>query len=175
MENIPTTVYLGLFIALLAVAAWFIFRQVIKTRKVESTLARLEKKLQEEKGTAEEYYELGCIYLDKKIFTQAIAVLQRALKVEALAPPEASRVYNALGYAYSAQEQYDLAIRQYKEAIKLAPDYVVALNNLGFAYEKKKLTAQALEIYEQALQYDANNATAKRRAESMRKRLIPSS
>jgi tetratricopeptide (TPR) repeat protein len=74
-----------------------------------------------------------------------------------------------LGYVYFAQEQYDLAIRQYKEALKLKPDYVVALNNLGHAYEKKKLTAQALEMYEAALKFAPNNATAKRRAESLRR------
>jgi tetratricopeptide (TPR) repeat protein len=47
---------------------------------------------------------------------------------------------------------------------------------LGYAYERKKLTAQALEAYEQALQGDPRNAIARRRSESLRKRLgIPSS
>jgi hypothetical protein len=36
------------------------------------------------------------------------------------------------------------------------------------------MTAKALETYEQALQYDPNNTTAKRRAESLRKRLVSS-
>ena len=66
-----------------------------------------------------------------------------------------------MGYAYFAQEQYDLAIRQYKEALKCNPEYVIALNNLGNAYERKQLTAQALETYEQALTYDPKNSTAK--------------
>ena len=74
-----------------------------------------------------------------------------------------------MGYVYFAQEQYDLAIRQYKEAIKLKPDYVSALNNLGHAYEKKKLNAQALEMYEATLKLAPNNPVAKRRAESLRR------
>lgn len=83
-------------------------------------------------------------------------------------------LYNALGFSYFAQEQYDLAIRQYKEALKLDPSYVTAFNNLGHAYERKQLATQALEVYEQALTLDPNNSTAKRRAESLQKRVVQS-
>ncbi|MEO0971307.1 MAG: tetratricopeptide repeat protein, partial [Cyanobacteria bacterium J06639_18] len=78
-------------------------------------------------------------------------------------------IYNALGYVYFAQEQYDLSIRHYKEAVKLKTDYVTAYNNLGHAYEKKKLNAPALEAYEEALKLDPKNSTAKRRCESLRR------
>lgn len=177
-SNLPV-VYLLLLVALLFGVGFFVLRQIFKTRRVESELSRLQKKLSQEKGTAQEYYELGCIYNDKKLYSQAIAVLQKALKAsdkEEEQDQNFALVYNALGYAYFAQEQYDIAIRQYKEALKLAPDYVTAYNNLGYAYERKKLTAQALEAYEQALQGDPKNAIAKQRSESLRKRLgIPSS
>lgn len=165
--------YLSLLLVLLAGAAWFIFRQILKTRKLESTLSKLQNKLNQEKGTAVEYYELGSIYLDKKLFSQAVTQLQKALKAPDLEGEEnIALVYNGLGFAYAALEQYDLAIRQYKEALKQKPDYVTALNNLGFVYERKKLTAQALEVYEEALQYEPNNPTAQKRAESLRKRVV---
>ncbi|NJR71599.1 MAG: hypothetical protein HC771_25690 [Synechococcales cyanobacterium CRU_2_2] len=57
------------------------------------------------------------------------------------------------------------------EALK--PDYATAHNNLGFAYERKQLTVQALQSYEQALAIEPSNSTAKKRAESMRKRIMP--
>lgn len=173
MDNNLAVVYLTLLIALLSGAAWFIFRQIIKTRQLESTFSKLQKKLSQEKGTALEYYQLGSIYLDKKLFSQAVTQLQKALKAPDLEGEEnIALVYNALGFAYAALEQYDLAIRQYKEALKYKPDYVTALNNLGFVYERKKLTSQALEVYEEALKYDPNNQTAKKRAESLRKRVV---
>lgn len=166
--------YLSLLLGILAIASFFLFRQILKTRKVENDLGRLQKKLSKEKGTAQDYFELGSIYLNKRIYTQAIAQFQKALKSDDLPEAESALVYNALGYAYFAQEQYDLAIRQYKEALKIDPGYITALNNMGHAYERKQLTNPALEAYEQALALDPNNATAKRRAESLRKRLVPS-
>lgn len=174
MDKNLLLLYLSILLALLAVAAVLVARQIFKTRRIESTLSRLQNKLTKEQGTAKEYYELGSIFLDKKIFSQAITLLQKALKAEDLEEGDSALVYNALGYAYFAQEQYDLAIRQYKDAIKVQPNYVTAYNNMGHAYERKQMTPQALEAYEEALRLDPTNATAKRRADSLRKRMVPS-
>jgi tetratricopeptide (TPR) repeat protein len=174
MDNFLPIIYLFLFVALLSGASWLVFRQIWKNRQVESSLSRLESKLKQEKGTAQEYYELGSIYLEKKLFAQSVVLFQKALKADDEENPVLPLIYNALGFGYFAQEQYDLAIRQYKESLRLAPDYVTAWNNLGHVYERKKLTAQALEAYEEALKYEPKNETASRRAESLRKRLVPS-
>jgi tetratricopeptide (TPR) repeat protein len=170
MDSKLAVIYLSILVFLLGFTVVSIFREIFKTRKVEGSLSRLRKKLGKEKGTAQEYYELASIYTDKKMFSQAIALFQKALKAaEEEKEENTAPIYNGLGYTYFAQEQYDLAIRQYKEALKLNPNYVSALNNLGHAYEKKKLTAQALEMYQEALKNEPNNAIAKRRAESLRR------
>jgi tetratricopeptide (TPR) repeat protein len=175
-DSLLPVIYLGILVVLLSVASWFLFRQVLRTRRTETALSRLQNKLTKEKGTAQEYYELGGIFLDKRLYSQAIAQFQKALKAKDLEAGEnAACVYNALGFAHAAQEQYDLAIREYKEALQQNPGYSTALNNLGFAYEKKQLIAPALEAYEEVLKIDPKNSTAKRRAESLRKRLVPSS
>ncbi len=165
-------VYLGILLALLSVAAFFVVRQVWTTRRVETTLSDLQSKLTKERGTALEYYELGSLLLDKKLYAQAVIYLKKALKE--LSEEEAENavlVHNALGYSYFAQDQFDLAIRQYNEALKIRPDYVTALNNLGHTYERKQLMPQALETYEKSLANEPANETAKRRADSLRKRL----
>jgi len=174
MQTSLPIAYLSIFLVLLAVSAWFILRQVLKTRRSEALFSQLQKKLKSNQGTAEEYYELGCLYSDKKLYSQAIQLFQKSLKCDDIPEQESALVYNALGYAYVAKEQYDVAIRQYKEALKISPDYVVAWNNLGFAYEKKNLTKQALESYDEALKVDPSNKTANTRASSLRKRLSPS-
>ena len=171
MDNNLAVVYVLVLIILLLGGSFFVFRQLLKTRNTETTLSKLQNKLSQEQGTAQEYYQLGCIFNDKKLYTQAITVLQKAIKAAKEEPSEnKAMIHNALGYAHFAKEQYDIAIRQYKEALKLEPSYVIASNNLGSAYERKKLTAQALEAYEQSLKIDQSNAVAKRRAESLRRR-----
>ena len=176
MENLLPSTYLLILVLLLAIAGIVVFQQILRTRTTEKQLSKLQSKLSQEKGTAQEYYELGSIYLKKQLFNQATVYFKKALKIKGLGEGEnLALVCNALGYAYFAQEQYDLAIRQYKEALKAVPDYVVAFNNLGHAYERKQLISQALEAYEEALKREPKNATAKRRAEALRKRLVPSS
>ena len=176
MDSTLPVLYLLILLILLSVSGIFVIRQITKTRKTESQLSKLTNKLKNEQGTIDEYYQLGSIFLEKKMYSQAIELLQKGVKLKDSENSESSaKVYNALGFSYFAKDQYDIAIRQYKEALKIDPNYVTVYNNLGHAYEKKKLTAQALEAYESALKCDPKNDTAKRRAESMRKRLIPSS
>ncbi|MBE9161378.1 MULTISPECIES: tetratricopeptide repeat protein [Microcoleaceae] len=173
MDSNLLIVYLSVLLAILGSSSWFIVRQILKTRKLEMSLERLENKLTTEKGTAQEYYQLGSIYVDKKLYSQATVLFQKALKAQELEGDEnPAFIYNALGFAHFGQEQYDIAIRNYKEALKLQPEYVTSLNNLGHAYERKKLISQALEMYEQALACDPDNATAKGRVESLKKRLV---
>ncbi len=174
MKSDLPLIYLSLLVGLLAVAGVLIIRQVWKTRSTEMKLAKLQGRLTTSKGNPQDYYELGGILLDKQLYGQAAAALKQALKSKDLEDGEPkAMVHNALGYAYAAKEQYDLAIRHYKDAIQEKEDYATAYNNLGFAYERKQLTVQALKSYEQALEIDPSNSTAKKRAESMRKRIMP--
>ncbi|MEN9519505.1 MAG: hypothetical protein RLZZ381_2093 [Cyanobacteriota bacterium] len=173
-ENLPIA-YISALLAILVFAAIYILREVIKTRKQESTFSRLQNKLKQQKGTAEEYYELGSLYLDKKLFVQSITLLEKALKADKQLPVEnQALIHNAMGYAYFAQEQYDIAIRQYKEALKLYPEYVIALNNLGNVYEKKQMIIKAVETYKEVLKCDRDNKIAQQRLTSLEKRLVPS-
>lgn len=173
MDQSLVSVYLVLLLVLLGIAAILVFRQVLKTRRVENNLSSLQNKLSQSKGNTQEYFEMGSILLSKKLYSQSISLFQKALKRAAKeGEEEVAPIYNALGYAYFAQEQYDLAIKQYKEALENNPNYVTALNNIGHAYEKKNLTQQALESYEQVLKLDEKNTTAKKRAQSLKKRLV---
>lgn len=171
-ESLPI-VYLSVLLIILGGLGIFVFSQVLKARRLENTFGKLQKKLQNSKGSAQEYYQLGSIYLDKKLYSQSINLFQKALKMsEEVEPENQALIYNAMGYACFAQEQFDLAIRHYKDALKLYPDYVIALNNLANVYEKKQMVNKAVETYEQTLAIEPNNKVAQRRANSLKKRLI---
>ncbi|HIK38500.1 MAG: tetratricopeptide repeat protein [Geminocystis sp.] len=177
MEDYLPIIYLSLLLIFLSTVAIILFRQIIKARRIESRVFQLENKLKKEDGAAKEYYELASLYLDKKLFFQAIQLLQKAIKKaenEKVEPENMALIYNALGFAYFAQEQYDMAIRNYKEALKLFPAYTIAINNLANAYEKKQMTKLALETYKKCLEYDPKNPVALKKIESLEKRLVAS-
>ncbi len=175
MDKNLAVIYLSILVGLLSFAVISVFRQILKSRKQEGSFSKLRSKLTKEAGTVKEYYQLASIYSQKKLFTQAITLFQKAIKSAEEQENDTeiedyiTLTYNGLGYAYFAQEQYDLAIRNYKEALKRQPEYVTALNNLAHAYERKKLNSQALESYEKVLELDSKNAIAKRRALSLRR------
>lgn len=175
MQDNLLLLYLSLLVLILAGAAFFLFRQILRTRRKESRISKLQKQIKEQSATAKDYYELASLYVEKKLFVQATKLLQQALKFKDVEDENRALIYNAMGYAYFAQEQYDLAIRQYKEAVKLFPQYVIGLNNLANAYAQKKLLAQAIDTYEQALEYDPENPTAKRQLEKLQKRFVKES
>jgi tetratricopeptide (TPR) repeat protein len=179
LKSLPlATIYLALLLGLLIFAVVMVGRQVLQTRKTESTILRLQEKIRNGSGSVEDYFELGSIYLMKKLPGQAVGQFQKAIKLieaETEIPPESAPIYNALGFAFFNQDQFDMAIRQYKEALERQPNYVTALNNLGHVYEKKNLTSQALEVYEKSLEQDPKNSTANRRLKVLKRRFVPSS
>ena len=175
MNEVLPIIYLSGIVIFLGGLAIFLLLQIIKTRRTENRFYKLQKKLQKEKGTAQEYYELASLYLDKKLYVQAVSLLEKGFKTgDKIDPENKALMRNALGFAYFSQEQLDLAIRNYKDAIKLYPDYVIALNNLANAYEKKQMIAKAVETYEKTLEIDENNKIPKRRADLLKKRLVSS-
>ncbi len=176
MDSNLAVIYLSILVGLLSFAVISVFRQIFKSRIREGSFSKLRSKLTKEAGNVTEYYQLASIYSQKKLFSQAIKLFQKAIKAaddleeqDAQIEDYITLTYNGLGYAYFAQEQYDLAIRNYKEALKRQPEYVTALNNIAHAYERKKLNSQALENYEKVLELDSKNAVAKRRAQSLRR------
>lgn len=160
--------YLSALVVMLGLLGWLVFRQIIKNRQQEKVLGELQPKLEKTKGAPAEHYELGSVYLRKKLYAKAIGEFQKALKDNDSPSPE---IYNALGYTYFSQEQYDLAIKNYRQALEIAPNYLVAVHNLAHAYEKKKLIPQSIELYEQALQLNPKDEIAERRLRALRPRV----
>ncbi len=48
--------------------------------------------------------------------------------------PISYRVYNNLGDVYTNEQNWELAIANFKKSIELAPDYADAIHNLGYTY-----------------------------------------
>jgi tetratricopeptide (TPR) repeat protein len=74
--------------------------------------------------------KVGEVHLRQGNYT---AALRELLKAEDLYPKDHILQYD-LGIAYSKKERLDLAIKHFKKAIRLKPDFAPAINNLGTAY-----------------------------------------
>ena len=67
-------------------------------------------------------------------------------------PAEKAQAYAMRALALSIKGQYDVAIRDYDEAIRIAPDFAVALNNRAWAYFKWGKGLRGMPDVERSLQ-----------------------
>lgn len=173
MSDLLPQAYLIGLIVLLGGAAFVVGRQILRVRRDEMTLARLDDSSKATAGDSGSLYELASVQLRKRLYGQASDNLKQALKLAETegAPAEArALIENALGFALAAQNKYPAAIRHYRAALKARADYPVALNNLGFALEKQLKPEEARASYEQALQLDPGNRTAQKRLKGLDRR-----
>lgn len=162
---LPQAYLLGL-IVLLAGAAVVVGRQMLRVRRDEATLSRLDGKGSSRPADAAGLYELASVQLRKRLYGQALDNLRLAAKrAEADGDPSEARalIQNALGFCLAAQNNYKTAVRHYRLALEAKPDYPVALNNLAFALEKQQKLEEAQATYRKVLALEANNPTASKR------------
>ena len=172
MDNIVPLLYLSILLVSLITLSVFIGGQIIERKKIEDNLSVLQNKIRNNEANAEDYYELGSIYLSKKLFDQAILQFRYALQIWKNEDLEGiSSLYNTIGFTYAETEQYELAIYYYKEALKNDNQYTVALNNLGYAYEKERMISEALAAYRQVIEKEPDNETAASRIQVLKRRI----
>ena len=161
MNTLLPTVYLLILFTLLCALLVFLFIQILRKKEIESELSELQKKNRSGNSTPSDQYSLGVIYLSKKLFDQAILQFSNALKNWDRADTTGLAVlYNTIGFTYFESGQYDVSIYYYKEAINLNSNYTVALNNLAYSYEKKKMLQEAITTYSKVLIFDEENKIA---------------
>ncbi len=106
-----------------------------------SCTANLEMK----KKQAEASRNLGEAYYRQGNYPEALGEL---LKSETIYPGDPF-LQNDLGLTYMAMKKMDLAIKHFKKAIEIKPDYAPAINNLGTAYLNKKEWDTAIRYFKE--------------------------
>lgn len=97
------------------------------------------------------YTNLGKVYTDTEAFELAADAYEKVLT---LSPPEEqlSRIHLNLGVSYMGMDRIDDAIRAWKRAVELSPDYMDAYMNLGTAYQNKNMPDSTRTVWERALE-----------------------
>ena len=173
MKTILPETYLTGLVILLVVIAILVGRQLLKARRDELNLIKLDKDNVSNSGDAGKIYELASVQIKKRLYPQAISTLEKALLLLENEPLEAKAVIeNAMGFALAAQDNFKSAIIHYKTALKAKPEYPVAMNNLAFAKERLYKYQEALDLYEKVLKIDPDNQTAKRQYNKIKTRRL---
>jgi len=86
----------------------------------------------------------GDIYMARKMYREAIETFRQG-------PAKDPVIQNKIGIAYHQMTQLDAARKYYEQAIRLKPDYMEAINNLGTVYYGKKSYRRAISVYRRAL------------------------
>ena len=158
--NLPQTYLIGLSLILIVISI-LVGRQLFKVRRDELKLIKLEKEESNTKEDSAKMYELASVQLKKRLYPQATSTLKQALKKLDGEPDEAKAlIENALGFALAAQNDFKSAVVHYKKALIAKSEYPVALNNLGFAYQRLLKENEAYKNYKEVLKLDPKNKTA---------------
>jgi Flp pilus assembly protein TadD len=114
------------------------------------------------------------VQLRKRLYGQAVDNLKLALrKAQAEKAPDEARalIENAYGFALAAESKFPEAIRHYRSALQIKPDYPVALNNLAFALGKLGEPQEARDAYARVLDLEPANSTARKGIKTMERRV----
>jgi hypothetical protein len=103
-----------------------------------------------EDSESDEYLEIATLYAQKGKYQKAEELFQKVAKEN----PSSAKVHNNLGVVRLKQEKYDMAEREFKEAIRLEPAFVLPYYNLACLYSKKGVSVEALIYLKKALKRD---------------------
>jgi tetratricopeptide (TPR) repeat protein len=127
---------------------------------MDQAAASFQIALRDDPSSAEALYGIGSVYLDQQKTVEARQSFERALKLRATYPDTLANSWNNLGLLAAREGHTGEAIGYFHEALKLSPDHMIALDNLGSAYRQQKSWEDARKTYERALRINPDDAEA---------------
>lgn len=104
------------------------------------------------------YVVRGAIHSAKADFDNAIEDYTRAIELNS---PELELTYYNRALAYIAQKKWNEAIRDFDEAIKLKPDFMIGYYRRGTAYLEQKSYTAAQGDFEKVIELNPDNLPAR--------------
>ncbi len=110
-----------------------------------------QRALEDDPSSAEALYGLGSVYLEQAKTAQARESFEKVTKLEASYPDTLPNAWNNLGLIATREERVADAIPYFQEALRLSPNHLVALENLGNAYRQQQQWQEARTTLERAV------------------------
>ncbi len=107
--------------------------------------------LNDNPSSAEALYGLGSVYLKQEKSREARESFERAIKLRVSYPDTLPNAWNNLGLLATREGRTADAIPYFEEALRLSPDHLIALENLGNAYRQQKRWDEARKVLERAV------------------------
>ena len=107
--------------------------------------------LRDDPSSAEAVYGIGSVYLKQQKTAEARENFERAIKLHASYPDTLPNAWNNLGLLAAREGRTAEAIPYFQEALRLSPDHLIALENLGNAYRQEKKWDEARKVLERAV------------------------
>jgi tetratricopeptide (TPR) repeat protein len=107
--------------------------------------------LRDNPSSAEAVYGLGSVYLKQQKTAEARESFERAIKLHASYPDTLPNAWNNLGLLAAREGRAAEAVPYFQEALRLSPDHLIALENLGNAYRQQKQWDEARTVLERAV------------------------
>ncbi len=117
----------------------------------DSAKASFQIALRDDPSSAEALYGLGSVYLKQERNREARETFERAVKLIPNYPDTGPNAWNNLGLLATRDGRITEAIANFQEALRLSPDYWIALENLGNAYRQQKRWDEARSALERAV------------------------
>lgn len=109
--------------------------------------------LHDNPASAEALYGIGSVYLQQDKNAEAKKTFERTVKLRATYPDTLPNAWNNLGILATREGRMKAATDKFQEALRLNPDHLIALGNLGNAYRElrqwddaRKVLLHAIEV-----------------------------
>jgi tetratricopeptide (TPR) repeat protein len=119
-----------------------------------------QRALQVDASSAEALYGVGSVYLNQNKNVLAREVFERAVKLTASYPDTLPDAWNNLGVIATREGRMDDAVENFQQALRLNPDHLLSLDNLGNAFRLQKRWEDARKVLQHALEIAPNDAEA---------------
>jgi len=121
---------------------------------LDEATAAFQRAIDDDPGHASAWFNLGTIYLSKKMYTDAERCLREAVRLN----PQDSDAWNNLGMIAGEQEKYDEALEEFRQSARANPNHLLAVQNMMRIYQFQARPADAQKAMEELIAKAPENA-----------------